>query len=475
MQDSDAASSDVRQFDLNVETVLENWSMAHAIREIIANALDEHILSKTANPEISKDDNGAWHIRDFGRGLRYEHLTQNENQEKLRAAGQIIGRFGVGLKDALATADRRRVRILIRSKYGIITTGKAGKHGFENVQTLHAEIRAPTDTSMVGTDFMLEGVTDEDMAQAKAFFLRYSQDEQLEVTGHGIVLKKEGATARIYVNGLRVAEEENFLFSYNITSTTASLNKALNRERTHVGRTAYTERVKSILLGSIGSAVASGLADDLAGFATGKVHDEVGWTEVALHACKVLNSNEKVIFVTSEQLLAGGSLVGHAQGDGCRVVVVPQNIALKLSDVTDLKGEPIRDLGQYRQEWDSSFEFKFVNPIELTAKEQHVFAFTRALLQLAGKERTRRVKEVLISETMRLESDGQDEAVGCWEGGKGRIVIKRSELKEVESFASTVLHEVTHACTGADDLTQEFEDGLSQLLGTVAKSTLVPK
>ena len=28
------------------------------------------------------------------------------------------------------------------------------------------------------------------------------------------------AKARIYVNGLRVAEEDNFLFSYNITSPT---------------------------------------------------------------------------------------------------------------------------------------------------------------------------------------------------------------------------------------------------------------
>ena len=38
--------------------------------------------------------------------LRYEHFTQNENPEKLKAVGRVISKFGVGLKDAMATIDR---------------------------------------------------------------------------------------------------------------------------------------------------------------------------------------------------------------------------------------------------------------------------------------------------------------------------------------------------------------------------------
>jgi hypothetical protein len=30
-----------REFDLNIERVLENWTVAHALREVIAKALDE--------------------------------------------------------------------------------------------------------------------------------------------------------------------------------------------------------------------------------------------------------------------------------------------------------------------------------------------------------------------------------------------------------------------------------------------------
>lgn len=30
-----------KEFDLNIEKILENWEIYHAIRELIANALDE--------------------------------------------------------------------------------------------------------------------------------------------------------------------------------------------------------------------------------------------------------------------------------------------------------------------------------------------------------------------------------------------------------------------------------------------------
>src|SRR4051794_10035000 len=135
-----------REFDLNIERVLENWTVAHAIRELIANALDEAALSGTAEPEITKDAAGAWHIRDFGRGVRYEHLTQNENRQKLASPDKVVGKFGVGLKDALATFDRHGIGIRIRSRFGDITT-------------LHAVIAEPSDPDMTGTDVELQGAS----------------------------------------------------------------------------------------------------------------------------------------------------------------------------------------------------------------------------------------------------------------------------------------------------------------------------
>ena len=115
---------------------MENWTVAHAIREIIANALDEQVITGTKAIEIYQDAGGVWHIRDFGRGIQYQHLTQNENEEK-QMNMHLIGKFGVGLKDALATFNRHDIEVAITSRYGYITIGQSAKHGFSDITTLH--------------------------------------------------------------------------------------------------------------------------------------------------------------------------------------------------------------------------------------------------------------------------------------------------------------------------------------------------
>ena len=54
----------IRAFDLNIEEVLENWEVEHALREAIANALDGQVISKTAEIEIAKDRQGDGKSRD---------------------------------------------------------------------------------------------------------------------------------------------------------------------------------------------------------------------------------------------------------------------------------------------------------------------------------------------------------------------------------------------------------------------------
>jgi hypothetical protein len=454
-----------RHFDLNIQRVLEHWTVAEACREIIANALDEQALTGTAEPEIFKDTDLRWHICDRGRGLRYEHLTQNEDPEKLRKHRLVIGKFGVGLKDALATFDRHDVSVVIQSRYSDITVENVSKHGFDDVLTLHAVVDQPSRPGTEGTEFVLSGITDNDVELAKAFFLRYSGDEELEATQYGSVLRRRGKPGIIYVNGLRVAEEPNFLFSYNITSLTKALRGALNRERSNVGRQAYSDRIKAILLQCSSPQVADGLATDLALFAGGRNHDETStWLDVSVHACKVLNAHEKVVFVTAHQMEYGAALIGHARADGYRIVLVPDKVADRLPRVTDIEGKPMRDLAEYGQEWNASFEYDFVPTESLSAREQEVLALAEPILALA-KQEARRVRQVLVSNTMRLSRYDGNEAVAVWEEADGRIIVKRSQLARPDTFIATLLHEVAHAFSGAPDLSQRFEDGLTVLLG----------
>lgn len=99
--------SPLGDFDLNTETVLEAWSVSHAVRELIANALDEMTLFQAqARGSLKRarevvhtgesiqvtrvpDRPKCWVIRDFGRGIRHTHLTQNESTEKLAESSEV--------------------------------------------------------------------------------------------------------------------------------------------------------------------------------------------------------------------------------------------------------------------------------------------------------------------------------------------------------------------------------------------------
>lgn len=179
-----------KAFDLNIEKILEDWEIYHALREVIANALDEQQLTKTREIEITKDQEGCWRVRDYGRGLKYEHLTQKENAEKKKNPN-MIGKFGIGLKDALATFDRHNVNVLIKSKYGNITLGKIKKHGFEDIKTLHAYILPASNPNFVGTEFTFKGINDKDIEKAKDLFLKFSGEPTIEQTKYGDVLRKK--------------------------------------------------------------------------------------------------------------------------------------------------------------------------------------------------------------------------------------------------------------------------------------------
>ena len=462
-------SEQARKFDLNMEEVLEAWGVADATREVIANALDEQALTDTEEVEIYEDDEGRWHIRDHGRGLRHEHLTQNEDDEKLNNPDRVIGKFGVGLKDALATFYRNGVDVTIHSKHETITVEKAPKADFEDIETLHGLIYPP-ERDIEGTDVVLDGITEAQIDQAKSNFLRFTDGELLEKTKFGeVYASPAGEDSRIYVTGLKVATEENFLFSYNITKTTKQVRDALNRERSNVGRTAYSSRVKDILRECETTEVAQRLVDDFESFTDGTTHDEVNWKTIRLHAVKLLNTREDVVFATVDEQNSKADLLNSAIREGYRVVTVPENISNEIQDEEDAEGNRLRDVGTYLEEYNESFEYEWVPEEEMTEDERKVWNRRDEILDLLEEPP---VEEIRVSETIRMTERGEM-ANGVWNRNERRIVIRRQQLNSLRAFASTLLHEIAHPRSGgAPDLTRRFEDALTGLLGEVAESAI---
>lgn len=463
----DRPAKDVRKFDLNIEEVLDGWEAYHGMREIIANALDEQALTGTPGIEIRKAGSRSYLILDRGRGIRPEHLTQNEDKEKMSGKVPVIGRFGVGLKDALAVLNRRGVKVRLRSRHCSITTEPAKKHGFDDITTLHALVAPPDDPEMAGTEVMLEGVSDAWMESAKSLFRRFSDECILESAKYGDILeRKPNRPARIYVNGVQVAAEDNFLFSYDITKPTEGMRRMLNRERTNVGRKAYTERVKSILMAATSDTVMGVLAGDVARHEAGSQSDETKWSDVATRACKLLNASGNVVFATAGEQRRMAAVVDESGRDGFRMVTVPDNIRGRLAGSVDESGGKVRDMAQYMIELNGRFEFKFVEPDDLTASERRVWDRTGDILGLVGMADL--ADGVRISETMR---PGMLDADGLWDGT--RITMRRSTLQSTERYAGVLLHEAAHSLSMAKDVTREFESALTDMLGDVAACALL--
>lgn len=459
----------MKKFDLNIEKILENWDTKHAVREIIANALDEQKLTNSGEIKIVKDNiSNSWVITDFGRGLKYEHFTQNENDEKLNSNG-IIGRFGIGLKDAMATFERKGITVRILSKYGDITLGKSQKTGFDDLITLHAYISEPTNKNLIGTEFHLKNISDLDIQEGKKLFLKFNDEPVIESTKYGSVLRKLGSQGKIYINGVLVATEENFLFSYNITLLNASVKKAINRERTNVGRTAYANTVKSILLECQSEEIGSKLSSDLTQYSYGNSHDELKWLDVQEHTAKILHKYRRVVFVTAQEIERGTDLVNEARQGGAEIVVIPTNLRDKIASQNENEDDEnkVRIFTEFVQERSENFEFKIVNENDLNETEKRVFSKKDKIFQLIGGK-PYNIKSVVVSDTMQKDNMTFSQAAAIWEPSSQRIIIWRPKLRNEQEFLGILLHEISHATSGATDATRAFESELTRLLGVVS-------
>jgi len=106
----------------------------------------------------------------------------------------------------------------------------------------------------------------------------------------------------------------------------------------------------------------------------------------------------------------------------------------------------------------------------MTKEELQIFNRTDEIIKLVGV-RPRNITEIKISETMQKDTQFFLPAVGVWESETGRIIIKKSCLKDLREYASTLLHEIAHAKSDTD-LTREFELELTNMIGTLVSKIL---
>jgi hypothetical protein len=72
------------------------------------------------------------------------------------------------------------------------------------------------------------------------------------------------------------------------------------------------------------------------------------------------------------------------QADGLKVVLVTEQQRSKLEAQALVGGPEVRTVGRYVQEYNESFQYKFVEVGNLTPKECRIYDFTPRILSLVG-------------------------------------------------------------------------------------------
>ncbi len=286
----------------------------------------------------------------------------------------------------------------------------------------------------------------------------------LAITRFGQIISRRSGPGAIYINGVKVAEEANFLFSYNITQLSAAIKKAINRERSHVGRTAYSDSVKKILLASTNGDVARKLAEDISRFQLGEMHDELAWIDVQEHAVRILNAQEKVVMVTAYEAMCFPNLIDQARQSGNTILTIPENLRAKIADSVDVEGNRMVDLTQFTEIYNDSFSFDFVEIDALSSQERKILDTTAFVIEAFGGKPAK-VAAIKISNTMRPDLMCNSQTLGCWDPSTSSIVIWRPLLNSFEEFSSILIHELVHAKTGYSDVTRDFESALTTTIG----------
>jgi hypothetical protein len=284
--------------DLNIgENYLSDWEVYYAIREIIANALDEQ---QNGEIQIIYQNEDEYIIRDFGSGLEIENFIMKGSNKATK--NNVIGKFGVGLKDALGVLTDNGIIVEIKTpKYRFVLHMKE-KSKMTNVKTLHVYVYENNEIGFEGTEFTLKNCKKEYIEQAKAEFLSFKDPKltMVEETFYGDILEKENGKADIYINGMKISDDGNLTFSYNIKNISSKLKKALNRERKYVSRDAYRDDIKKIISSCKKTYALDAFENQLKRTNNDDSYSEIKWNDVLTKVCNYILSkygNKHVRFI----------------------------------------------------------------------------------------------------------------------------------------------------------------------------------
>ncbi len=194
------------------ESYVSDWSLSHAIRELVANAFDAEL--QLGAKAILKHDakSNKLTIRNEGVVLNHADALYFGNSSK-RGDARYVGQYGEGLKLALLVLARLGMDVLIKNGASenwrpAIEPDKLG------VRCLVLDI---TKASRQDNHFdvILNGVNQESWELIRSWFMKISPPSKVVKASSGEMIDDPDFTGKIFVRGVYVCTRPKYDYGYN--------------------------------------------------------------------------------------------------------------------------------------------------------------------------------------------------------------------------------------------------------------------
>jgi len=416
---------------------VKEWDIEKAIREIIQNYLDARQKFKVKGRIDYR--NGGVTIHDFGPGLEPKHLALgiSEKTEDLR------GKFGEGLKLALLVFAREGREIVVRSRNQEIRPAIEYDEGFcTDVLVLQiTDTQTPT-----GTQIRFP-CTREELEAGKSYFIEFTkQNRHYKRLDSRITLPG----GYIYINGTKVGELPNALYSYHLTEKEAQ--DAGNRDRTVVDMNKIQPAIEKILENITAKEVIERLWE------AAKDNDNLYWERIlCLSGYNIMPKSVRAwlrgfyrVF-GDNAVLTSGNITADSQADyeGYKIVTLPYSWRYFAQKI----GVPIA--GEHIQ---ASKKNKRVTMSKLTEIEKA--NFYKAVM-LCEHFYSSPGKVVVVESLNGFCGNKSTETFrGGYDYNEDTIYLVRELLNNPKELLHCLLHETVHKVTKHGDRTEDFERAL---------------
>jgi hypothetical protein len=391
--------------DLNLgRNVLHHHNIYDALREIISNAFDAQVLSKSKKDiDINLNNNNRLEIINYGLSIKKENFIFNANNSNRNK--HISKIFGYGLKDAICVLtkdDKHHLSIETNTQTFIAEYRKKQDVDQETLHIVINEKKRKEEKEY--TKFTITNITPKNLEHIKTQFVKLfdKEPEILYEDNHdNKIYKLKDKHQHIFVNGVLVIENSGWYFSYDFVKDN-TIMEATNRDRKTIDKSIFIKKIqsiwKTIKLFDNNNKHNENLFDYILKLLKAKSIYELNHKLIIKKLIININNTDEYIFIDKNDNIKSKSIKNKIEKSNREIIILGDSIRKKFK----LNNKPIRNIS----ELNNKQIFYGNNYTESDKKIFTLMEFNEPIIIVQGK-----IKEIIniLKDKLKIDLDNEVE------------------------------------------------------------------